>query len=229
MPSNPTGRSSSLAEEAYVWIWLPGAVEPIVAGRLEARGDMISFVYGQSYLSRPEAISIFNKELPLQTGLIVPQPGLSIAGCIRDGAPDAWGRRSIHNRIYGRKSLLAADPLGELTYLLESGSDRIGALDFQTSPSSYVPRSATNATLEELLDAAQKLEAGIPLTPELDEALEHGTSIGEARPKALIESRDDPGLQLGETTRKYIAKFSSSSDTSNVIKGCFRERLESGL
>jgi serine/threonine-protein kinase HipA len=42
------------------------------------------------------------------------------------------------------------DELGELTYWLESGSDRIGALDFQRSPSEYMPRSATNVPLEEL-------------------------------------------------------------------------------
>ena len=24
--------------EAYVWIWLPGATEPVVAGKLEAQG-----------------------------------------------------------------------------------------------------------------------------------------------------------------------------------------------
>jgi serine/threonine-protein kinase HipA len=30
--------------------------------------------------------------------------------------------------------------MGELTYLLESGSDRAGALDFQTSASKYVCR-----------------------------------------------------------------------------------------
>jgi len=32
-------------------------------------------------------------------------------------------------------------------YLMESGSDRIGALDFQASPSVYLPRSTKQATL----------------------------------------------------------------------------------
>ena len=54
---------------------------------------------------------------------------------IRDAAPDAWGRRVILNKTLGLKG---ADTdraeLDELTYLLESGSDRIGALDFQRSP-----------------------------------------------------------------------------------------------
>ena len=101
--------------------------------------------------------------------------------------------------------------IDELTYLLESGSDRIGALDFQLSPTRYVPRSVQAATLEELLTAAEKVERGIPLTPELDQALFHGSSLGGARPKAMIE----------EDEKKLIAKFSSSSDTYNVVKAEF--------
>ena len=29
--------------EAYVWIWLPRATEPVVAGRLEAADDILNF------------------------------------------------------------------------------------------------------------------------------------------------------------------------------------------
>lgn len=38
--------------EAFVWTWLPGASDPVVAGRLEIVGDLVSFVYGRSYLAR---------------------------------------------------------------------------------------------------------------------------------------------------------------------------------
>src|SRR3546814_19989840 len=91
----------------------------------------------------------------------------------------------------------------DLVFLLESGSDRIGALDFQTSATAYVPRGGGHATLEELLLSAEKVERNLPLTPELDAALHHGSSIGGARPKALIT----------DGARKYVAKFSSTSDT----------------
>ena len=56
----------------------------------------------------------------------------------------------------------------ELTYLLESGSDRTGALDFQHSPIEYQPRTLNNPSLEELLESAERVEKGIPLSPELD-------------------------------------------------------------
>ncbi len=196
-------------EEAYVWIWLPGATAPVVAGRIARDGERLIFNYGRSYLDRNDRIPIYEPELPLRSGAIAPEAGLSMAGCLRDAAPDAWGRRVILNRAFGRKGKDAdTAALDELTYLLLSGSDRIGALDFQHSPSEYVPRAARAATLEELQSAAGKVEKGEPLTPDLDQALFHGTSLGGARPKAMIQDRDT----------KMIAKFSSSTDTYNVVK-----------
>lgn len=200
--------------EAYVWIWLPDATEPVVAGRIYADGGpaTLSFNYGQSYLQRDDAIPIYLPELPLKSGALRPLDGLSMPNCLRDAAPDAWGRRVILNRRLGIKGrdLDSAD-LPELAFLLESGSDRIGALDFQASPTDYVPRCAHGARLEALQQSAERVEQGIPLTPELDQALHHGSSIGGARPKALLEDGD----------RKYIAKFSASNDLYSVVKAEF--------
>lgn len=169
-------------------------------------------MFGYGYLERANCIPINPSELPLRTGIIEPLNGLKIAGYIRDSAPDAWGRRVIINRRMGRKGAnVDTSVLDELTYLMESGSDRIGALDFQQSPTEYVPRSVENVSLSELLESADRVEQGVPLTPELDQALFHGSSIGGARPKALIESE----------RKKYIAKFSASADLWNVVKGEF--------
>ncbi|TIH17451.1 type II toxin-antitoxin system HipA family toxin [Marinifilum sp. JC120] len=208
--------TSKHQSEAFVWIWLPGETTPVVCGKLEADNDEIHFNYGKSYLERVHeispAISVFEPELPLQPGRLPLPDGLDMPGCIRDSGPDAWGRRVIINRQLGLKGANAdTAELSELTYLLSSGSDRIGALDFQTSPTEYIPRSANNVTLEELLKSAERVEQGIPLTPELDQALFHGSSIGGARPKALIE---DQG-------KKYVAKFSSSTDLYSVVKAEF--------
>jgi serine/threonine-protein kinase HipA len=208
--------TSSTETEGFVWIWLPDETEPVVAGRLEAENGNIRFNYGRSYVARigdsKPAIAIYEPELPLQTGVLPLAEGLTMPGCIRDAAPDAWGRRVIINKKLGaRGSDTDTAELDELTYLLESGSDRIGALDFQRSPTQYVPRVANNVSLEELIESAERVEKGVPLTPELDQALFHGSSIGGARPKALIE---DQG-------KKYVAKFSSSSDLYSVVKAEF--------
>lgn len=201
---------------AFVWIWLPDQTEPVVAGKLTLDNDRILFNYGRSYLERintdKPAIAIYDTELPLKRGLLTPLDGLTIPGCIRDASPDAWGRRVILNKKMGSKGLdTETDCLNELSYLLESGSDRIGALDFQLSPTEYVARSANNTPLNELLESAERVEKGIPLTPELDRALLYGSSIGGARPKALIDDMD----------KKYVAKFSLSTDLYNLIKAEF--------
>ncbi|AZQ69734.1 type II toxin-antitoxin system HipA family toxin [Silicimonas algicola] len=199
-------------KEAFVWIWLPGETEPHVAGRIERVGERYVFNYGASYLERENAIPIYEPELPLRRGRIEPIADLKMASCIRDGSPDAWGRRVIINRLVGAKAAEAkVRDITELAYLLESGSDRIGALDFQESATEYVPRLKSEASYEELLEAAERIEKGVPLTPALDQALNHGTSIGGARPKALIDRGD----------RKLIAKFSSSTDLYSVVKAEF--------
>lgn len=211
---------SSEYKEIFVWIWLPGDTEPVVAGRLVAEGKNYLFNYGKSYLQRDNAIAIYDAELPLRPGLLPLLSGLSIPGCLRDAAPDAWGRRVILNKKFGNKAS-GIDPaeLDELSYLIESGSDRIGALDFQPSPTVYEPRNASGAPLEELIEATELVEKGIPLTPELAQALQHGTSIGGARPKALIQS----------DSRKYIAKFSTSSDLYSVVKAEYVAMRLAGL
>jgi serine/threonine-protein kinase HipA len=201
--------------EAYAWIWLPHEVAPVVAGLLTRVGKQLLFNYGKSYLKRNNAIAIYEPELPLQPGDIPLHQGLSMPSCIRDASPDAWGRRVIINRKLSLKGQYASkEELDELTYLLESGSDRIGALDFQLSATKYVPRISHRATLDELLRSAERVEKGIPLLPDLDEALQHGSSLGGARPKALITADD----------RKFIAKFSTSTDLYNVVKAEFIAR-----
>lgn len=202
-------RAHQALREAYVWTWLPDRAEPVVAGRLAATPRGLQFNYGQSYLARRDAVPLYLPELPLQPGLLPLPTGLSMPGSLRDAAPDAWGRRVILNRLLGGSSRGAdtAD-LDELRYFLESGSDRIGALDFQASPSRYVPRESGVATLEELLESAERVDRGLPLTPTLAQAIQHGTSIGGARPKAA----------LAGDGRKWIAKFSGSTDILPMVK-----------
>ncbi len=202
--------SDASYKEAYVWIWLPDAIDPVVAGKLEQDGADLVFAYGKSYLERNDAIPIYEPELPLKAGTLPLLNGLNAPSCIRDGAPDEWGQRVIINRVMGLKGQAAnAVELSLLTYLMESGSDRIGALDFQTSPTDYVPRQSQAASLEELMSSAERVEKGVPLSTELGLALLHGSAIGGARPKALFDS-----IEV-----KYIAKFSASNDTYSVVKG----------
>ncbi len=213
----------------------PVVVGAIAATGGRLGGDaVIGFTYARSYRERPDAISLFAPELPLTEGTFDPtRPGfvtrrtarqgpgddpatawagwpaptsrsaLHLAGALRDAAPDAWGRRIVNARVAGHPDT----DLNELTYLLNSTSDRIGALDFQTSSTDYVPRGQ-EATLEELVEAAERIDAGRTLPPDLEAAADHGTSIGGARPKALLTDGD----------RTLVAKFASTSDDRPVVK-----------
>lgn len=194
---------------AYVWVWLPDAPEPVVAGRLDEAADsgLVTFTYGRSYLQRSEAIALFLPDLPLEPAVHYPVAG-QVPGPIADASPDAWGRRVIENRVAARGR---TSDLGPVEVLLESGSDRVGALDFQSSSEEYVPRLGGTATLAELAEAAERIESGQPLPPALDDAIMHGSSIGGARPKAVLEDGD----------RQLIAKFASSTDTYPVVQAEF--------
>ncbi len=56
------------ADHAFVWVWLPGKTQPIVAGRITKVNQLHAFTYGKSYLENPEAISFSSLELPLRSG-----------------------------------------------------------------------------------------------------------------------------------------------------------------
>ena len=197
----------SQTSEAYVWAWLPEAAQPVVAGVIQRWGADHRFAYARSYRERPEAISLYGPELPLREGWIEPREGMAIAGALRDAGPDAWGQRVISEGLYGDASAVDPGDVDQLTYLLQSASNRIGGLDFQMSSDEYVARGGS-ATLDELHGAAIDLAEGRDLAPELAKALIDGTAVGGARPKVVI---DDDG-------RSYIVKLSMSTDPYPVVK-----------
>ncbi|MDQ1733062.1 MAG: serine/threonine-protein kinase HipA [Pseudonocardiales bacterium] len=195
------------SDSAFVWAWLPDEAEPVVAGRINRVGGSYRFIYGKSYLARPDAISLYEPELPLGPGWIDPPEGLEMAGSLWDASPDSWGQRVIIARLTGKQGHDAdAVNLDRLTFLLESGSNRIGSLDFQTSSTDYLARE-DGTTLDELHGAALAFEKG-ELPPALAAALVHGTSVGGARPKVTLVDGD----------KHLIAKLSMSTDTYPMIK-----------
>jgi serine/threonine-protein kinase HipA len=201
--------TTSTSDQAVVWVWLPGRADPTPAGVARRRADgRVWFRYGRAYLSDPDAISLYGPTLPLRDAWIEPPPGWDVAPNLRDAGPDAWGQRVILDRLLGRRGPAAdVGDIDELTYLLESSSNRIGALDFQESSQHYVARDET-ASLDVLYDAASALDTGQELTPALRAALDSGTGIGGARPKA----------NLVDHGRHVVAKFAASSDTFPVIQ-----------
>lgn len=165
--------------------------------------------YGLKYLDRKNAIEIdpvslsIAKRSTVRGKRLVPLQDLRMFGGIRDAAPDSWGRRVIEAKL-GAK----ANDLPESTYLLEAGSNRIGALDVRSNINE-APRDGHQsiADLQYLLDAAERIELGEPIPASLEVIFQAGASLGGARPKATI--RDETGIL-------WLAKFQSRNERLNV-------------
>lgn len=183
----------------------------VPAGRLaRAQGaagepDAMNFAYGTRYLDRPDAFEVEPRALGLRDRQAVrgvalfPLPGLNEFGGIRDAAPDAWGRRVIEARMQA-----PANSLDEFTYLLEAGSDRVGALDVRERTDSAPINSAGGLTsLPYLLQAVAAVESGAPIPAALIPYLGGAPSAGGARPKASV--RDDDQVL-------WLAKFPANRD-----------------
>jgi len=197
------------ARECYVYITLPGAVSPVTAGRFvldqTRTGVPVGrFIYGRSYLENSQAVEIDPVELRLSPRTYETVQLKGVFGALRDAGPDYWGRRVIDKHA-------AKTGLGELDYLLESSDDRAGALGFGLNQAPPAPLRIFNKTLDleklqALADALIKDEIPTdPAAPQVQELLLLGTSMGGARPKAVVE--DDKGL--------WIAKFSRNDDRWN--------------
>ncbi len=203
------------SRELAVFAYLPGEPTAVPAGllTLEEEGATpkgAAFVYGLRYLDRPNALEIDPVSLGLRhkdavRGVVLhPVPGLTLFGAIRDAAPDAWGRRVIEAR---RK--VPQNSLPESDYLLAAGANRVGALDVRTGLD--VGEAAVVLgnihKLDYFLDAAQRIEAGLPVPARLAAFFDAGSSLGGARPKATVADAEG---------KLWLAKFPSQSDGYEV-------------
>jgi serine/threonine-protein kinase HipA len=201
---------SSDAHECFVYITLPGETEFVTAGRLQLSIDRHGiatgrFVYGKSYLARDNAVPIDPLELKLEKRVYETTLLKGVFGALRDASPDHWGRRIIEKRS-------GKTQLGEIDYLTYSPDDRAGALGFGFGPDPPAPKRNFNRTIDlaKLQAFADKIAADeeLPKDPDAEQAqdlMQGATSIGGARPKAVVE--DDGALS--------IAKFNLPDDKWN--------------
>lgn len=164
-----------------------------------------AFAYGLRYLQRPGALEVDPVALSLRDRdavrgkALFPPNNLPSFGGIRDAAPDAWGRRVIESRLK-----VPANSLPESAYLVHAGSQRVGALDIRSSrDSSATPGFGTWNNLEYLMEAAQRIDEGLPVPAALEEIFAEGSALGGARPKATV--RDEERVL-------WLAKFPSRKD-----------------
>lgn len=196
---------TSEPNRAFVWVFLPHSVDPVVAGVVAQSRDSrgLTFQYGDSYLARPDAIAI-GPDLDLGGEVHPPRPTWGMPLTVRDAMPDSWGQRVIQHTLGFDSETRVPD----LRVMLSSGSDRVGALDFQPASGRYAPRTG-DASLEILADGAARVQDDGDLTGELRQAVRNSmTTPGGAQPKAFVESDG----------RRWLAKFTVRTDTEPLIK-----------
>lgn len=207
MTSKPT------PTECFVHITLPGQTAPVTAARFELAADRRGIatgrlVYGRSYLSRANAVPIDPVELRLSNETYETTGLKGLFGALRDASPDSWGRQLIERHA-------GLPQLNEMDYLLHSPDDRAGALGFGLNQQPPAPKRDFNKTLQlarlqEVADAVVAKE-DLPNDAEavqIEDLMLVGTSMGGARPKAVVEDTD--GL--------WIAKFNRNDDKWNSAR-----------
>ena len=187
--------------------WAPCGLLSLTEDGNQTQGS--SFSYGTRYVDRPNALEIDPVALGLQDKASIkgkalfPPPGLVLFGGLRDAAPDAWGRRVIESKLK-----VPANSLPESTYLLHAGSDRVGALDVRPSLNTEPANGFDSIkSLTYLIEAADRIEDGLPVPAQLEAIFVAGTALGGARPKASV--RDEEGAV-------WLAKFSGRKESINL-------------
>ena len=162
------------------------------------------FLYNEHWLKHGFPI---DPELPLNHGLF--RASRYEFGCFKDAAPDSWGR-SLIRRMFKKQNKLTLFPSD---YLL-SVSDKycIGAFRFYDLNNNIIPQDNFNIPVVKDLRTFQYLIGQIQSNYEICDAdfndiLNHGSSLGGARPKISI---------IDDQNKLWIAKFSSNKDTFNV-------------
>jgi serine/threonine-protein kinase HipA len=170
----------------YVFIYLPGEVTAVPAGRFDHDDDagVGRFAYGRRYLDRPEAIAVDAVALPLGAQPVPVATNGGLYGAFRDASPDFWGRLVIASGLR-----CPPEALTEVDYLLHANATRVGNLDFRFALDAAEPQLAppTFQDMEDLAIAASDLEAGLPVDERRRLILEQGSSLGGARPKCTIQ------------------------------------------
>jgi len=196
----------------------PGGTEFITVGRFKLSqtrvGEPIgTFFYGKKYLARKDAVELDPIELKLSTQQYTTARLNGFFGVIRDAMPDYWGRCVIQRNI-SKQSLV------EFDYLMNGPDDRAGALGFGLGLAPPAPCRVFNKTLhlEYLQEMAYNIMNDVSINDkvtarQVQELILPGTSMGGARPKAVVEA--DGSL--------WIAKFSSPYDRWNqpVVEHAF--------
>ena len=190
-----------VTDELFLW-WLGHPRSPVLIGTLhllrETQG--VSLRYCPQWLGSGFALS---EDLPLTDTEHRPVERNTAAGAIDDARPDRWGERII--RFISKPPRLSL-----LEYLFFAGDERFGALGVSLSAEAYLPHRTgplpTLRDVEEMQELVSRVIANQPVAEDKRRLIAPGTTLGGARPKALIAIE---GAQ-------WVVKFSEKDDATDT-------------
>lgn len=204
-------------DRLWLW-WLADPATPTLVGELNLirQSQGVSLSYADSWIDRGFSLS---EDLPLLRGQeFFPSLPKTAVGAVDDARPDRWGERVIQ--------FLEKPPrLSLLEYLYFAGDQRFGALGVSTSMSAYLPRRwgplPSVQDVEEISELVRKVLANEAIPPELSRLITPGSSMGGARPKALIDIDSEP----------WVVKFADGDaiDTPLVEHACMTLAAQAGI
>lgn len=165
----------------YLW-WLANPEAPRLIGELHIVRALkgVSLTYAPAWLKSGFPLS---EDLPLIAAELSPREKETAAGAVDDARPDRWGERLI-------RFLDKPPRLSVLDFLFYAGDERFGALGVSVSADQYIARST--GPLPRLADAAEmeqlvrQVMNGEPVDEQKRRLITPGTTLGGARPKALL-------------------------------------------
>ncbi len=189
--------------EMTIYAWAPIDGKYHVAARLiwDDTSEIGRFRYAPEWMLRPGSYPLDPTNFPFSTAEKVVNENHGIPGVIADAGPDSWGRSVIVEA--------GADvPRNEAEWVLHPRAVGTGVLRFSEN-ADVLPdtRDAYPAcTLEQLFEVAMALATGGNIDPPMRQIMGAMSSLGGARPKALVI----------EDGKQYIAKFEKPNDPFNI-------------
>jgi serine/threonine-protein kinase HipA len=189
--------SKRAPDELQLW-YIADPKQPLHVGtlRLVNQGRSVSLQYAAAWLDRGFAIS---EDLPLRDAEYVPQSRDEVVGAVEDARPDRWGERVI-------QYLEKPARLSLMEFLYFAGDERFGALSVSASTARYEPHNASAlpalGDVGRIHELVRRMLQNEPIPAEQKPLLGPGTTMGGARPKALIRIQDE----------QWIVKFAELGD-----------------
>ncbi len=209
-------------------LWIYGDFDwldtPTLIGELgyeSLRGsDSYSFRFDNEWLAKYGDIFL-SADINNYPGQQYTQPGNDIFGCFSDALPDRWGRTLLNRReqVQATEEHRPVRRLSSFDYLI--GIDdytRMGGFRFKEKPDGDFVNSDASLRIPPITDlralviASMEFErseekSSLPEMRWIQQLVHPGTSLGGARPKAVV---------VDENGRLCVAKFPSRKDDYDV-------------